>query len=222
MKSIQGKTMLTRKSYYIIFLSLLLLMYACAHGPQRKETPEDLFLKAQRLAHNNKIEEAVNTFMKIRTFYPAHKLARESLVSIADLYYDHEDYESALDSYKEYIMLYPVDPKAPYCLYRMGMCHFKQMSTYDRDQSETEKAIQVFKDFLARYPKSPYASEVDIRLAQARKRLARHYIYIGKFYIMHKKYDAACRRLRFVKKNFSGLGLDNELSKLMSKACKEQ
>ncbi len=210
------------KSYLCtILLLLLLLMYACAHAPQRKESPEDLFLKAQKLARNNKIEEAVDTFMKIRTFYPANELARESLISIADLYFDHEDYPSALDSYKEYIMLYPVDPKAPYCLYRMGMCHFKQMYTYDRDQSETEKAIQVFRDFLERYPNSPYAAEVGLRLTQARKRLARHYIYIGKFYLKDKKYEAACRRFRSVKKNFSGLGLDKELSRLMSKACRQ-
>jgi len=200
-------------------LILLIFLYACAHGPVREKTAEELFHQAQQLANKNKAEEAVDTFMKVRTFYPGDELAKRSLLSIADLYSKNKDYATALDNYKEFMLLYPTDPDTPYCLFKIGMSHFKQMCTYDRDQSETVKAVKTFKDLMEKYPASPYVKEGRIRLRDARIRLARHYIYIGKFYLRDHKYKAACRRFNYIRKNYSGLGLDKETKDLISKSC---
>lgn len=199
------------------------VLVGCAHKIPQEKSPQDLFNEAQKLVSKGRMEKAVDAFMKVRTIYPAHELARKSLLAIADTYFGHKKYEASLENYKEFMLLYPTDPDASYCLYRIGMCHFKQMRTYDRDQSETVKAINTFKELLTRHPNSPYADDASSRLKEAGVMMARHYIYIGKFYLKKHNYKAACMRFKEVKAHYPDIVKDDkEINELISKACKDQ
>ena len=198
------------------------VLVGCAHKMPQEKSPQDLFNEAQRLASKGTMEKAVDAFMKVRTIYPAHELAKSSLLAIADTYFDHKEYEPSLENYKEFMLLYPTDPDASYCLYRIGMCHFKQMSTYDRDQSQTVKAINTFKELLARYPNSPYGDDVSLRAKEAGLIMAKHDIYIGKFYLKKHNYKAACARFRQVQALWPDIAKDEGINELISKACKDQ
>ncbi|MEA3221720.1 MAG: outer membrane protein assembly factor BamD [Thermodesulfobacteriota bacterium] len=205
----------------LLVLILMCVLVGCAHKIPQEKSPLDLFNEAQELASKGTMEKAVDAFMKVRTIYPAHELAGKSLLAIADTYFDHKEYESGLGNYKEFMLLYPTDPDAGYCLYRIGMCHFNQMSTYDRDQSQTAKAINTFKELLARYPNSPYGDDASSKLKEAELIMAKHYIYIGKFYLKKHNYKAACARFRQVQALWPDIAKDEEINELISKACKE-
>lgn len=199
---------------------LVVVMFAgCAHDQERIRPAEELFQEAAELAAKGNVEKATDAFMEVRTYYPGHELARKALLSLGDLNYDNGFYDFALRYYEEFRLLFPTDLEAPYALFKIGMCHYQQLTTVDRDQSQTVKTIETFETFLSTYPESPYADEARARLADAQKLLAQHYIYIGKFYLKKKKYEAACRRFQYVRDQYPGLDLDDELDELIQEAC---
>ena len=204
---------------------MLLLVFSiiqgCAHDQEGKAPPADvLYKEAQQFAQDGKVEKASEAYMKVRTFYPGNDLAKQSLLDLSDLYYKNKEYVSALNSYQEFRMLYPTDTKSEYCMFKTAMCHFKQILTIDRDQTETAKAIKSFEDFLRMYPNSTYSTEANENLKKSKIVLAQNGIYIGKFYMQRKKWhEAACRRFTEIKAGFPGLGLDEELDKLIKESC---
>mgnify|MGYP000905303864 CR=1 FL=1 len=203
----------------IILIALGILPLGCAHKPEQELPVGELYKEAQALAKDGKVDKAAEAFMKVRTYYPGDDLARESLLALGDLYFTHKDYQSSLGSYQEFRMLYPTDPKASYALFRISLCHSKQLLTFDRDQTETINTIRSFESFLKLYPDSPYELEAREKLRDAKTLLAKNWLYIGKFYLKKNDKKAACKRFQDVKTNFSELGLDKEVDKLIAETC---
>jgi outer membrane protein assembly factor BamD len=206
--------------YWGVMLLVFSIVSGCAHAPD-KELPADvLYKEAQEYAKGGRVEKASEAYMKVRTFYPGNDLAKQSLLELSDLYYKNEEYVSALNSYQEFRMLYPTDAKSEYCMFKSAMCHFRQILTIDRDQTETVKSIKSFEDFLRMYPNSTYTNEANENLKKSKIILAQNGIYIGNFYMTRKKWhEAACKRFNEVKKGFPGLGLDEQLDKLIEQSC---
>jgi len=202
------------------FIMLLILtLYGCAHEDVQISSVEDIFNEANNLAKEDKIEKAAEKYMEVRTYYPGHDLAKMALLSTSNLYFDDEDYIRALSSYEEFRLLYPTDKQSDFCLFRIGMCHFNQMSTYDRDQTETVKTIQIFNKFLRAYPDSAYAKDANERLMDAKTLLANHYISIGKFYLKKGNLKSACDRFQHIKRQYPDVILEDNLEELIEKSC---
>lgn len=206
----------------LIILSLVFLVSGCAHKEPEVRTAKDIFQEATDLARKGKTDKAAEKFMEVRTYYPGDELAKKSLLETADLYYNDKNYPSALESYDEFRLLYPTDPESGYCLYRIAMCHFNQIGTFDRDQKETVSAIQTFESFIETYPDSPYVRGAKDNIEQAKTTLAKHYLSIGKYYLKKKKYEAACNRFQYVKSLYGGLDLEEDLDALISRSCGKQ
>ncbi|HPI93064.1 MAG TPA: outer membrane protein assembly factor BamD [Deltaproteobacteria bacterium] len=195
------------------------ILYGCAHEGEAVKPAQELYDEGARQAAKGNVEKASDIFMQVRTYYPGHDLARRALLATADLYYDKEDYPGALKSYQEFRMLYPTDPDAGYCLYRIGMCHYKQMGTFDRDQSESTRAIQSFDAFLRSYPDSPHAGDAAKYMKDARTLIAQHDIYVGRFYLKKGNASAACSRFQSVKKQYPDIQLEEDVDALITKTC---
>ena len=202
-----------------LLFAVVIFAYGCAHQEPGIRPAGELFQEATELAEQGKTEKAAEKFMEVRTYYPGDELARKALLATADLHYDEEDYASALQSYEEFRLLYPTDYEAGYCLYRIAMTHFNQIGTFDRDQTETVRSIQTFENFLSSYPDSPHAEDAKVRLAEAKSVLAKHYVYIGKFYLKKKEHGAACKRFQYVREHYPNVPLDDDLDELISRSC---
>jgi outer membrane protein assembly factor BamD len=203
----------------IIWLFISSLIFSCAHDTDKIKPAQELYDEAAQLAKKGDVEKAAEAFMQVRTYYPGHELARKAIFSTADLYFDQEEYELALKNYEEFRLLYPTDKDAGYCLFRIGMCHYKQMGTLDRDQNETMKAIQSFEVFMKTYPGSPYGKEAADSLKEAKTLLAKNYVYIGKFYLKKGNSKAACTRFQSVKRQYPDTDLGEDIDSLISTSC---
>ncbi len=215
--------MITAMRYHtIVFIPVLLLcLFGCAHKPEEIKSAEVLFHEATKLAEQKKVEKATETFMEVRTYYPGHDLARKSLIAIAEINFEEKLYDEAMESYKEYRLLYPTDPEAGDSLYKIGLCYFNQISTYDRDQSNTAQAISILEEFINTYPNSPYAEQAREKLVDARTTMAKHYLYIGKFYLKNKNLEAACKRFNYVRRQYPDIDVGEDLDDLIAKSCKD-
>ncbi|HOJ13515.1 MAG TPA: outer membrane protein assembly factor BamD [Deltaproteobacteria bacterium] len=208
-----------RTAALIVIVAILACVSGCAHEPEGKRPASELFEEGASLAREGKVEKAAEAFMKVRTYYPSDELARRALLATADLYFDTGDYASALKSYQEYRLLYPTDAQAGYCLFRIGMCHFNQMSTYDRDQTETNRAVTAFESFLAAYPSSPHVEMARACLGEARARLGQNMLSVGRFYLRKGNLEAACARFRAVREKYPEAAPRDELDELVARAC---
>lgn len=206
------------KKIHVAFIALLVLT-ACATEDAAKKPADVLYAEAQKLGKGSRPDRAIDVYQNIRTYYPGHELAKRALLDMADLQFTQKQYDQAASNYNEFRMLYPTDPEAPYCLYRIGLCFFNQTETYDRDQSKSVQAVQVLGQFVSLYPTSPYVAEAKNDIDSARSLIARQELSVAEFYIRNKKYKAACARLTAVETNYGDLGFEEQLAKLKSQSC---
>jgi len=197
----------------------LLLLTACATEEAAKKPADVLYSEAQNLGKGKRYDRAVERYQSLRTFYPGHELAKRSLIDLGDLYYRHEEYDQAAVSYNEFRLLYPTDPEAAYCLFRIGLCSFNRLQSFDRDQSLAYQTVQVLSQFVELYPNSPYGDEARSDINVARSLIARQELAVAEFYVKKKKYRAACERLASVAANYGDLGFDSEIAELRAKCC---
>ena len=118
-------------------------------------------------------------FRELIDTYPQSPNRAEAKLGIGDTYVGEgsaESYVLALNEFKEFLAFYPNSNRAGYAQFKLGMAHFKQMHSADRDQTETREAIKEFTIFVERYPDDPQLEEGKTRLREARDRLSQYRI----------------------------------------------
>jgi outer membrane protein assembly factor BamD len=150
-------------------------------------------------------EDAIDTFEKVKDRYPYSDQALLAQIKLADAYFYKKKYEEALQAYKDFEKLHPTNKAVPYCVYRQGLCFYRQRSTIDRDQTFTTKAMEEFQRLKKKYPQCDYISKADKFIAQCRQDLGEHEFYIANFYYKTKHYQAALERYQTVVQEYPEL-----------------
>ena len=202
----------------IILLSLLLFLNSCTipsiarlwrHDSGFKD--ENTLMREGVEAFNNRsYKKAIERFQAIKDQYPFSAYVLLAELKIADAYYNREEYSEAVYAYEDFMKLHPRNEAVPYALFQVGMCYFKQMRTIDRDQDITRKAVAEFQRLIRTYPDSPFRIRAENRLSICLQNMAKHEMYVGRFYFKQDQYKAAKARFEGVIKNFPDLGQYNE------------
>jgi outer membrane protein assembly factor BamD len=175
-------------------------------------TPEHLYQKGYDAYQDGWYKRAIEYFQKVRDQYPLSKLALLAELGIADSHFSDEEYGEAELAYSDFINLHPTNENVPYAIYQLGMCHYKQVYSIDRDQTETNKARKEFERLIARFPNSKFSLMAEKSLRECKKNLAEHEFYVGHFYFKKKQYKAALKRFEKITKDYANLGLDYKVS----------
>jgi len=154
--------------------------------------------------------KAIESFQAIVDNYPYSEYEIEAELQIADAYFKDKRYEEALSYYRDFGELHPQNPKVPYTVLRSALCHYEQIESIDRDQTNTKAALTILEDLLRRFPYSPETKEGEVILFELRTRLAENVMEIGDFYLARDQYQSAANRYRSVLDEYPGLGLDAE------------
>ncbi len=166
-------------------------------------SPEELMQEGLDKFYSHKYDDALNDFQKVKERYPFSKYATMAELRVADAHYYEEEYPEAVAAYEDFSRLHPQHPEIPRVLYQIGMCHYKQRLSIDRDQTETRAALEAFERVSKTYPKSEYAKKAQILIMKCRDLLAKHELYVAKFYYRTHQYKAAMFRLETVRNNYS-------------------
>ncbi len=154
--------------------------------------------------------KAIETFERLKDWYPFSKYAILAELKIGDAYYKKEEYEDAVFAYEEFINLHPRNEAVPYVMYQIGRCYFDQVDTVDRDQANARKAFESFTRLVERYPVDGYTREARPHIAACIKSLAGHDLYVGRFYFKNRYYKAALSRFMAVLTGYPDVGLQHE------------
>jgi len=207
----------------IIILTIIMLF--CIAGCQLslfkkdamvKGTPEGLYSRGALEYQNGNYKKAREYFIRLREEHPLHNLVILADMGIADSYFSDKGYLEAETAYNDFINLHPTNENVPYAIYQVGMCHYNQIETIDRDQTETVKARKEFEKLVARYPESKFATMAEKVIRECKQKQAEHEFYVGKFYFTQKKYQAALTRFEKIARDFANIGLDYKVEYLIS------
>src|SRR5262249_48713377 len=102
--------------------------------------------------------------------------------------------------FREFLSFYPTNPRADYAQYKVGLAHFRQMRSAQRDQTETREAVKELEMFVDRYQNSQLMPEVKQKLREARDRLSESGYLVGYFYFRQRWYLGAVDRYKDVLK----------------------
>jgi outer membrane protein assembly factor BamD len=177
-----------------------------------RATPEGLYEHGYSRYQDGKYTEAIESFQRLKEEYPLSKFAIMAEIGIADSFFSKKEYAEAEIYYNDFMNLHPINENLPYVMYQLGMCHYKQMYSIDRDQTETVKAKKEFERLISRFPSSKFSIMADKKLRNCRKSLGEQEFYVGHFYFKMKRYKAALKRFETVVREYSNLGMDYKVS----------
>jgi outer membrane protein assembly factor BamD len=154
--------------------------------------------------------EADQYFQYTKSKFPYSKYAALAELRLADANFEQDKFVEAIDGYKNFMKDHPTHPKVDYASCQIAKSHYKDLPAnfflfppvYEKDQQALVDTQSAIKDFLMSYPASEYRPEGLAMMAEARKRLAEHEMYVAAFYAKRGYKMAAAWRYEGVVTNF--------------------
>ena len=195
------------KRILCLCLLLIVALGGCAwFETQEEKTANQLAQEGMEAFERGKYRGAIESFEKLRDWYPFSKYASLAELKTADAYYHLEEYEEAVYAYEAFESLHPRNEAIPYVIYQIGRCYYERMESIDRDQTATKKALDTFQRLRQAFPKSSYAMKADSHIKECYEQLAGHEFYVGMFYYKSKHYKTALDRFQTVLDEYPTVG----------------
>lgn len=224
--------MFTRSSLLLV-LALALSAPACGGGQSTGQVDYDVTAKNNYKKGQKELEEkdwvaAAKYFSFIKARFPYSRYAVLAELRMADAEFGAGHYLQAIDGYKLFIKFHPTHDKVVdgYAAFRIGEAYLEMLPSdwfilppsHEKDQSATSDAHRELAKFLKKYPKSPYVPEAREALRKVNARLARHELYVARFYWDKGKPMGTVLRLRRLLERHSGTRYDAEALWLLGRA----
>lgn len=191
-------------TYRYLYLAFFVLFLA-ACGSQKvvpRNSAEKYFQEGEKLYESNLFDEAIASWEKVRDSYYSPELNMLAELKIAEAYYRSESYQEAATAYTDFLNQHPNDSRIDDVLYRLGLSHYQQILSADRDQTSTRNALHFFEQLQRRYPEYPQTEEAGYLIQRCQNRLAEHEVYVGQYYLKKEQYTAAISRLESALENY--------------------
>jgi outer membrane protein assembly factor BamD len=209
-----------------LFASLAL---GCAETEARPQSALEYAENAQRdyeqavrALESDNWEGATEMLNEVRRKYSYSRYARLAELRLADAEFAQDKYAEAVTGYKAFVHDYPNDPEVPYARYRVAKAQYDSVSQSvlmppleERDLAAVNDALATIREFLADYPGSKYEADLRYMNAVVVGLLARHELYVARFYLGRDNFLAAIARCQHALDAFGKTGLEAEALVLM-------
>jgi outer membrane protein assembly factor BamD len=209
-----------------LFLIALLggLTVSCAEQKKHADNPLEYTENAKKAYEialeayfDRDWEYATQLLEEVRRQYGYSRYARLAELRLADAAFHQEKYAEAIGGYKSFVNDYPNDPEVPYARYKIARSYFIQSGDSillppleERDLSNVREAYTNIRAFVADYPATEHEEELDFMLQRVTGVLARHELYVARFYLNKDNFDAAVARALYTVEHYSQSGLEPE------------
>jgi len=173
---------------WLLALTIVVFFSGCSSTPEPTDSPsQDLSSTDEQIFVGDSIEMSYdpNVIMKR-----------------AESFFDKESYAEAIVEYKHFLNLHRNHIIAPYAQYRIGVSHYKQFRTVDRDPEPLNSAIVEFEKLLKEYPANRYEAEAKETILTCKQQLVQRHIMVGEFYFKREAYLAAAHRFEKIITDF--------------------
>ena len=210
-----------KKHYLLPALLCLLTVLGCASTPAKPQvtgSDEESFTKAMSLFRKGDYIEAIPAFEEVREKFPMSPYAVLAELRLGECHYYKDEYIEASHFFDNFRRLHPSNQQVAYSIYMRGMCAYQQILSLDRDQTFAEEAVEQFQQVYEIFPQSLYTGKALLRIAEAKRQLAGHEIFVGNFYLKKQDYAGAIERYNRALKRYPNQIKSDELLLLIGKA----
>jgi outer membrane protein assembly factor BamD len=214
------------KKGIVVALVAVVMLSGCAwwgdlwRHEMARNTPDALYKTGYDFYQDGRYKKAAEAFQRMKDLHPLHPLAILAEMGIADSHYSDGAYGEAELAYNDFMNLHPTNENIPYVIYQIGMCHYNQILSVDRDQTEAQRAKREFERLISRFPGSKFAVMAEKKLKESKQKLAEHEFYVGEFYFNRKQYKAALKRFETITKDYPNVGLDYKVQYYLVETAK--
>jgi outer membrane protein assembly factor BamD len=206
----------------LLLVSVILsLLFGCGTGKDLKKiegNPETLYKEGLLRFNKKDYPEALKKFEELKSSFPdSPPYTVWAELKVGDCHFLKKEYVEAIAVYEEFKKTHPSHEEIPYVQFQIGMSHFNQMLSLDRDQTRTKKALSSFEYLIATYPSSLFTEKARQKVDICKKRLADHEFYIGNFYYKHGRFEAAVPRFEGLLEKFPKGPEEDETLYLLAK-----
>ncbi len=170
--------------------------------PPPEDTAQELFETANDFMAEKDYVAAAERYNKLRDAYPFSPYTLQAELSLADAYFLDEEYDEAVEAYKDFESLHPRHAQMPYVLYQIGAARLKGFVSIDRPTTNLVEGYEYFDRLVQSYPGTDYAQKAPEHMRALRKLMAEHELYIADVFFNMQKYGPAWRRYTYVVDNF--------------------
>jgi len=208
-----GNPVITHRIVSCALAVVLALSVGCAGGkkglvPEGMSEPDKFLFDKGTVALNAKKWLTARAFFKqVTETYTQSAYRPDAKLGLGDTYLGEGSSEAlvlAINEFREFLTFYPMNARADYAQFKLGMAHFRQMRDPQRDQTETREAVKEFDALIARYPNSALMPDVRAKLRDAQDRLSGADYAVGLFYFRQRWYPGAIDRFQTVLKQDPG------------------
>ncbi|HEY6077161.1 MAG TPA: outer membrane protein assembly factor BamD [Polyangiaceae bacterium] len=197
---------------------------ACAPTEYQAESALDYSDNARRdyqealAAFEDKNWELADELLsEVKRKYAYSRYARLAELRLADANFQQEKFGESITGYKEFVHDHPNDPEVPYARYRIAKAEYDSVSQSillppleERDLASVNDALATLRSYLSDYPGSEHAEELRYMLDVVLGLLARHELYVARYYLDRGRFDAAVSRCEYSLKMLKDSGLEPE------------
>jgi len=153
----------------------------------------------------------------VKREYAGTRWARLAQLRIADAEFHQGSFAEAVTSYREFLREFPNDEEVPYARYKVAVCQFESRPSTvmappleERDLVNVRDADRSISEFLRDYPNYKKREQLLYMQEWVRGMLARHELYVARYYLERDKLDAAIARTEYALVNYKDTGLEPE------------
>lgn len=161
------------------------------------------FAHAEKAFANEEYLEAIAYYQHVRTKFSFNvPLAAMSELRLGDIAFRRERWLEARSYYRTFLRFHPRHEQADYAAFQAGKCTYKEIPedfflfppSTEKDQSDVRAALVQMGEFVRTYPQSKHAAEARQLVADCESRLARHELYVARFYAQKGKWRGTVLR----------------------------
>ncbi len=204
-------------SFVLIFL---VLIQGCAFlegakvDPYENMSEESLYVQGSVFLENGDIPSAITVFETLEAKYPFSTYSQQSVLDLAYAYYDFGQKDDTIAECDRFIDLYPNHPNLDYAYYLRALSNLEKEQPFFQDilgqdvsKYDVTRLKDAYNDFLLivnRFNKSKYADDAKNRLVFLRDSMAKHEVYIAKYYLKRGAYLASSERAKYMLEKYPG------------------
>ena len=177
----------------------MILLVGCSKKDVHLE--EDLsprFEKAMGYFDKGKYSRAKDEFDYIIMADPGSKISNESQYYMAESMYQIKEYDEASIAFDRYVRFSPDYSKIEKARYRICECAINLSNSYQREQSQTQRALGQLQMFIEDFPASDLINDAEDAMLALRLKLAQKDYEVGRMYLKLEEYDSALIYFRSV------------------------
>ena len=209
-----------RKYNLSFVLVFLVLIQGCAFletvkvDPYENMTEEGLYAQGSVFLQNGDIPSAITVFETLEAKYPFSTYSQQSVLDLAYAYYDFGQKDDTIAECDRFIDLYPNHPNLDYAYYLRALSNLEKEQPFFQDilgqdvsKYDVSRLKDAYNDFLFianRFNQSKYADDAKNRLVFLRDSMAKHEVYIAKYYLKRGAYLASSERAKYMLEKYPG------------------